>query len=294
MALSTDHRRGDVRFATVTEEIRLWPAHAPGSEGWTQVESSFVDGGGAHRTRNVVVPTITPFLPDPAAATGTAVIVAPGGGFHMLSMGDEGVEVAEWLQGLGVVAFLLKYRLVDTGPNDDDLWPRFLAALAELGTRTPEERLRSLGIDTAIEALAARDGVQAVRTVRERAAEWGLHDGRLGFLGFSAGAFLGSAVALSDDPADRPDFLAAIYGGTAVEAPADAPPLFTAVCADDALSLDGCLAAFAAWRAAGRRAELHVYGTGGHGFGITRRGLPADAWTDQLTAWMTAEGFLPA
>lgn len=107
-----------------TDAIQVWPGAAPGSEDWKHVEST-VDWRGEKRVRNVVDPTMIPFLPKPSKATGTAVIVAPGGGFRFLSWESEGTRVAEWLAEYGIAAFVLKYRLMNTGPTQSD----FLAAL---------------------------------------------------------------------------------------------------------------------------------------------------------------------
>ena len=282
-----------------TAEIRLWPDVAPGSEAATQQETSFVENG-LLILRNVVTPTLTPYLPDPAVANGTAVIIAPGGGFFMLSWDNEGTRTAEWLRDRGVACFVLKYRIADTGPTQADFVAYMTALLARAGS-TDEERAAYAAANLAatleplLQAGAAADGIRAMQLVRERAAEWNVAPDRVGMLGFSAGGFLATYVGLEAPPAARPDFIVAIYGGDARGGVGpDAPPLFTLVAADDPLCLRACIDTFERWRAAGRPAELHVYAQGGHGFGMLRRGLPVDTWTERVADWMAAQGYLRA
>ena len=274
-------------------EIRLWDGVAPGSEDVTWREIISRGANGETAVRNVVVPTLTPVLPDPALENGTAVIVAPGGGFTYLAWDHEGMSVAEWLAQRGVAAFVLKYRVADTGETDED----FAAAMAALFARLiPDGRPRPVDLDTLSEVrqLAFADGAQAMRVLRGRASEFGFKPDAVGFVGFSAGAFVATSVALHEDSGVRPDFVAPIYGG-APFAPVGAgtPPLFSVVAADDTLCFDTTLETFRAWQAAGRPAELHVYDQGGHGFGTTKHGLPSDSWLDRLGDWMHAHGYLP-
>jgi len=272
--------------------IPLWPDGAPGSEGWTQVEDSFIDElSGGERIRNVVSPTLTVFPADPAVATGTAVIVAPGGGFFMLSWDSEGTTVAEWLAARGTTAFVLKYRLEDTGPTTDDFRTRSAAITQSVlmdgagGIRQIQDP-NELG---AVVPLAMADGQQALRVARARASEWSIDPERIGLLGFSAGAFVAAANAVTADPATRPNFVGLIYGGSLVgPVPADAPPLFCLVAADDPICLDTTLNVAEAWRRAGRPVDLHLYARGGHGFGTTKLGLPIDAWPDLFLEWVRA------
>ena len=273
------------------DAIALWPGTAPGSEDWTHTEAAFTEASGAPRVRNVVVPTLTPHLPDPARANGTAVIVAPGGGFRMLSLDHEGTDLCDWLCARGVACFLLKYRLGDTGATEGEFWAAFGAMFAELLAPDAPKGPAAERAAGAVFPLAVADAEQAVRVARAS----GVRVDRLGFIGFSAGAALATATALSADAAARPDFIGAIYGASTVTTvAADAPKMFSVVCADDPLCLDDCVAAFRAWHAAGRTPELHIYAEGGHGFGLKPQGKPVDAWPEQLEAWMKAEGFLPA
>src|SRR5205814_3636697 len=122
------------------------------------------------------------------------------------------------------------------------------------------------------------------------AAAWGLQDGRIGIMGFSAGGHLSVGVVLAADAGSRPDFVAPIYGALWEDAvvPADAPPLFTALASDDRIAVEPCVALYSAWHAAGRPAEIHIYAKGGHGFGMVRQGLPSDGWIERFGEWLAA------
>ena len=261
----------------------LWPDGAPGSENATHVERVLSLPDGERRVVNVTAPTLTAFLPDQAVATGTAVIVAPGGGYRMLSLDSEGLWVAEWLRDRGVAAYVLKYRLVDTGETDDDLQGSFASLFA---SGIPSKAASLVSAEARSQAQA--DAEQAVRAVRATGVRF------VGFIGFSAGGMVTTDVATADDAEARPDFIAPIYGASSVEPSAAAPPSFSMVCADDALTLDWCIDAFRAWRRADRPAELHVYEKGGHGFGLKKLGLPVDGWIDRFGEWMAANGWIGA
>jgi acetyl esterase/lipase len=277
----------------MANELPIWPGVAPGSERSNLVEAVVTDESGAVRVHNVVRPTLTPYRPDPEIANGTAVVVAPGGGFHYLAWDYEGLDVATWLVARGVTAFVLKYRLVDTGATEEEISASVAALHLSLQTESERWSLRPGDLAPEVEPLAVADGEQAIRYVRAHAGEWGIDPERVGMLGFSAGAFVTTAVALTEDPAARPSFVAPIYGGGAVgEVPLDVPPLFCAVASDDPLCLDSTLRTYQAWQAAGRPAELHVYESGGHGFGTNKLGLPVDSWMDRLADWMQSRGLL--
>jgi acetyl esterase/lipase len=283
--------------------VPLYPGKAPDSEGQQQVERwekwgplVGVVGGDALIVRNVTQPTLLPFLPKAAKATGAAVIVAPGGGNTMLAYSYEGTEVARWLAEHGVAAFVLKYRLRETPPSSEEflatpmmvgasrITPPVAAPPASSGA-TPRPQQWRAGID---------DGLAAVRLVRERAAQWKIDPQRVGFVGFSAGAAVTLGVALSADAAERPNFVAPIYGSLAkVDVPADAPPLFTAIGAwDPILARNPDMALVSAWRAAGRPVEAHIYAEVGHGFGMRNMGKTSDHWIDEFLDWMKIMGFL--
>ena len=262
--------------------IPLWDDPGAPSE-----EVEFIGPQGELMVRNVTVPTLTPFLPDTGTAPRAAVVVAPGGGFRTLAWDYEGTDVAQWLAARGIAAFVLKYRLVDTGPAHDDFTRHVQAWIAEAQRDGTPMRARAGRIAPHVETLAAADATGAVRLLRQRAAEWDLPPDRIGMIGFSAGAFVTTDVATDPDRTARPDFVAPIYGGGPVrDVPADAPPMFAAIAADDSVCLDATLETFAAWRSAGCSAELHVYDRGGHGFGAKKQGLPVDGWLDRLMDWL--------
>jgi acetyl esterase/lipase len=273
---------------TTGEAVPLWEGVAPGSETWNQQEREWTLPAGVDITTlwNVVQPTLTPVLPDPAVATGTGVVVVPGGAYIMLAIGHEGFDVAEWLAARGVAAFVLKYRVMET-PDSDDGRMQALVGVAEQGGLS--ELLRRMD---EFASIPLADGDAALRLVHDRAEEWGVRPGRIGAVGFSAGARLVLDLITQDAGAVRPAFAGAIYGpGSDRAVPADAPPLFAAVAGDDPF-VDGLIQTQAAWRAAGRSVEAHLYARGGHGFGMNRQGLPADQWIEQFLAWMASEGFV--
>jgi acetyl esterase/lipase len=250
--------------------------------------------------RNVVRPTLTVFLPESAQANGTAVIVCPGGGFHFLSWEDEGIEVAEWLRARGVAAFVLKYRLMDTGATEADfqktLQLSMMKAVAEALKVAGSGKHPALPESVRkISELAVADGRQAIKVVREHAAEWGIKPDRIGIIGFSAGGFVTTGVATEYDAASRPNFAAPIYGPVynKVKVPRDAPPLFICCASDDALvQPEDSLGLYSSWKAAGKSAELHIYAKGNHGFGVSKQGLPVDGWIDRFGDWLGQQGLL--
>jgi acetyl esterase/lipase len=273
------------QVATQPIVIPLWPGGVPGSEDWTQQEqTSILPPGGHPVVRNVTQPTLTAYLPDPTVANGTAVIVCPGGGFHFLSIGFEGTDVAEWLAARGIAAFVLKYRLIRTTDNfATEVWQN-------LGDRS-----RMAQLMRPLTPLILADGQQAVRLVRQRAVEWGVATDRIGIMGFSAGGAVTVNVVLQCDAGSRPDFAAAIYAAHALDipAPADAPPIFVLCADDDALVPSAAsLGLYNTWKAAARPVELHVYQKGGHGFGMRKQGLPTDAWIERFGEWLQAQGLL--
>jgi len=266
-----------------TTVLPLWPGGAPGSEGWQQVESEFLRPDGMPGVRNVVQPSLTVYHPDPANATGAAVVVCPGGAFHFLAIDHEGVKVAEWLAARGGTACILRYRLIATGED-------FEADInANMGSR---KRFGKLMDD--LYPLILADGQQAIRLVRQHAAEWGVDPQRVGMMGFSAGGAVTTFVAIQHTPDSRPDFAAPIYAGVheKVSAPPDAPPLFLLCANDDDMATRASLWLYKAWNDAKRPVEMHIYASGGHGFGMYKKGLPSDTWIERFYDWMGAIGML--
>jgi len=268
--------------------IPLWPDGAPGSEGWAQQEQETLAPPpiDIRVVLNVTQPTLTAFLPDRAAAPGAAVIVCPGGAFHFLAIEHEGTQVARWLNARGVAAFVLRYRLIET-PVDDYI-------LSQQMHQNLTDRDRFGQLMQGLRPLIIADGLQAVKLVRRRAAEWGVASDRVGILGFSAGGYVTTGVALEYDADSRPDFAAPIYSSPyeGISVPADAPPLFIAAAHDDAFAASASVPLYSAWSTAGRSAELHIYSKGGHGFGMRKQGLPADHWIDHFGDWLQVQGVL--
>jgi acetyl esterase/lipase len=261
--------------------IELGTGTLPGAtvpEAWhSQYGSAFA--------RNVVVATLTPFLPDPALANGTAVVVAPGGGFRTLSMQNEGWDVARALAAKGVAAFVLKYRLNQT--------PADLAAFQAPGTPPAAGAPRPAPQPPAVAfAIQVADARAAFALIRRRAAEWHVNPARIGMVGFSAGAMLTLTTALDGQDA-KPAFIGNIYGPiTAVTVPTDAPPMFVALAADDPLFGNTGFGLIDSWRAAKRPVEFHLYEQGGHGFGMYPKTTTSTGWFEAFTAWMGMHGFM--
>ncbi|WP_093665641.1 alpha/beta hydrolase [Sphingomonas gellani] len=237
--------------------------------------------------RNVVVATLTPFLPDPAKASGAAVVVAPGGGFRTLSMENEGWDVAKALAARGVAAFVLKYRLNQT-PQDMAAFDKSMKDMFSAVSRTrpaPDRAMANLAPQIA-------DARAAFALIRSRAGEWRVDPNRIGMVGFSAGAMLTMATAMSGNDA-KPAFLGNVYGPlAAVTVPADAPPLFAAIAADDPLFGNGNFALIDSWRAAKRPVEFHLYEQGGHGFGMYPKATTSTGWFDAFARWLTMHGWM--
>ncbi|MES2419750.1 MAG: alpha/beta hydrolase [Pseudomonadota bacterium] len=242
---------------------------------------------GVAMTRNVTTATLTPFLPDPAKATGAAVIVAPGGGFLMLSMENEGWRVAKALADRGIAAFVLKYRLkptpADIGGFERSVTAMFAGAGRPQRRMSPDEAIAGLGDQIA-------DARAAVGMVRARAAGWKIDPARVGMIGFSAGAMTTMATALAA-PDTQLAFIAPIYGSMeAVKVPADAPPLFAVLAADDPLFAKKGFGLIESWQKAGRPVEFHLYQAGGHGFGLGKKGTTSTGWFEDFMHWLDASG----
>ena len=206
-------------LADKAADAEQW-ARVTGQVGAMRIDNAIV--------RNVTRPTVTPYLPDSAKATGAAVLVTPGGAFLSLSMTSEGEAIARWLADHGVAAFVLKYRLNET-PRDDKAYMGVVAermgAVARLG-HTPDIK----------EPRATQDALAALALVRGRAASFGVDPARVGMIGFSAGAMTALRATLEGKGAARPAFIGYIYGPMeAVAVPADAPPMFNAIALDDGL-----------------------------------------------------------
>lgn len=239
---------------------------------------------------NVSNPTLELFRPAPGTATRAAVIVAPGGGFVALGYDQGGTAIARRLSEQGITALVLKYRTIRSTGDPMQLPPLHQAEMEVLVARatsgSPVEIPAFAG-----EAMAVADGAKAMAIVRHHAAEWGIDPDRVGMLGFSAGAFIANDLAVGA-AATRPDFVGLLYGGLRGPVPADASPAFIAAAADDELLASDSPRIFAAWRAAGVPAELHIYERGGHGFDLRPNATTSDQWFAQFVGWMRARKIL--
>ncbi|KHL25723.1 esterase [Croceibacterium mercuriale] len=286
-AHAQDEQMTPIEIPAQPTAIELGTGPLPGGD----IPESWHSQYGSVFARNVVVATLTPFLPDPAQANGTAVVVAPGGGFRTLSMENEGWDVAKALAAKGVAAFVLKYRLNQTPAEmaafEQSMTQMFSTAAARPPRPSPAEMMANLEPQIT-------DSRAAFAMIRARAAEWNVNPDRIGMVGFSAGAMLTLATALAGEDA-KPAFIGNIYGPLAtVEVPADAPPLFVGLAADDPLFANSGFGLIEAWKAAGKPVEFHLYEQGGHGFGMYPKTTTSTGWFDAFAAWMTMHGWITA
>jgi len=262
------------------------PAHAAPEADMTTSKDGLVAGKALIRLGNVSNPTLTLYTPK-GRNTGAAVVVFPGGGYHILAIDLEGTEVCEWLNSEGVTCVLVKYRVPDSGP-----YPKSPAAL--------------------------QDAQRALGMVRAHAREWKIDPHRIGVLGFSAGAHLAAALSThfdkrlydSLDAADalscRPDFAVIVYPGYLaladqnfaanpdIPVTAQTPPSFIVQAEDDPVHVENATVYFMALKNAKVPAELHIYAAGGHGYGLRRTALPVTAWPVGVTTWLHTIQILPA
>jgi acetyl esterase/lipase len=267
--------------------LDLWPGTPPGQKKSTDEEkdltgpkSDLIAGKRVIRLTNVSKPTLTVYRPAKDKANGTAVIVCPGGAYRVLALDLEGTEVCRWLNSLGVTAFLLKYRV------------------------PAPKHLRPL-----------QDAQRAVSLVRARAKEWDVDPKRIGILGFSAGGHLSArtatgfakraydAIDKTDEVSCRPDFAVLIYpayllnkakDGLASDLPVtkETPPMFLVHAGDDGVPVQNSVQMYLALRRAGVPAELHVYASGGHGYGLRKTSQPCTTWPDRCADWLRQRGLL--
>lgn len=274
---------GLIRAADNGREIPLWPSGAPGSEGKTGKEAIEPpnEQHGYAKLTGVHNPSVTVFLPPEEKATGAAIVVCPGGAHAFLAVDIEGYDVAKFLNSIGVAAFVLKYRLA-----------------------------KEPGSTYTVEGDELHDAQRAMRFVRSRAREWHVDPARVGIMGFSAGGELAALAATrydsgkpdAADPVERmnsrPDFQVLIYpGGGAgkVEVTKDTPPAFM-LCADDDRGPSQTIPnLYLALKQAGVPAEIHIYASGGHGFGIRDNPKPFPSWNTwylRVGDWMADRGLL--
>jgi predicted peptidase len=269
--------------------IQLYEGKPPGSESWTWSEAE--NDSNMWQTKvvyNVSKPTLTVFQPQEGKANGTALIIAPGGAFHALSINSEGYDVAKWLVEKGVTCFVLKYRLARSLTSDP-----VKEVMAKWGKKEFDEA------NAAVIPLAIADGREAIAYVRKHADEFNVITNRIGIMGFSAGGTVTSGALFNYTRENRPDFAAPVYPyfpkemiGPIVK---DAPPLFILTASNDGLNLaPHSVDLYSAWLAAKEDAELHMYARGDHGFGMRTQNLPTDKWIERFGEWLDVQGLLKA
>ncbi len=260
----------------------------PSSITWVKSESTnYSASGNDHIVVNVSTPSLTVYLPEASKANGTAIIIAPGGGFHFLAIENEGQHLAEWCVENGIAAFVLKYRLVPT-QND---------AIAEFLEKMKNPKQADIDMQPVI-TLAKADGLAAIEYIRNNAKLYNVNPNKIGIAGFSAGGTVATSAAFAyTSPSNRPDFAAPIYPALHVvnteKLPENPMPLFVAVSADDMFGFQNpSVELFKKWNDAKNPIELHLYENGGHGFGMKKQNLSSDTWIDNFGNWLKLHGWL--
>jgi acetyl esterase/lipase len=272
-----------VTTALAPKVINIWPGIAPGSEQWKQKEAT-ISSGPMQSIVNVTTPTLTAYLPDPAKATGTAVIIAPGGGFIFL--GTDTHEVAEWLAARGIAGFVLKYRTAPLEGESD-------AQLMQAGRARFGAQLANHALIAEDGKYGIADGIQAIKVVREHAAELNVSPDRVVLMGFSAGGSIAEFASVDPDVSARPNYAAPIYGAPFPDVPPipkGVPPFFMEMAQDDNLAGPQIVAMYDALKAAGYKPEFHIYEHGGHGWSMRKQGTTSDHWLDEFYWWLEAHG----
>lgn len=295
------------RLATA-QDGTIYPLDAPAEPNAIPLKTGGVEGQKAPETwfrqwgdpmaRNISNATLTPFLPKSGKANGAAVIVAPGGGFRWLSMGNEGWEVAQALADKGIAAFVLKYRLQPT-PESLDAFKESMNRTFAAATPPPAGATPPAGGATPPRppqmnlTNQLQDAEAAYAMIVKRASEWGVDTARLGMIGFSAGAGLTMHCTLNSKSM-KLHFIGPIYGGMGpVEVPKNAPPMFNVIATDDFL-FRGQFGVVESWFKAGRPVEFHLYQNGGHGFGLGNPDRTSNRWFDAFIHWLDVNKLLVA
>lgn len=265
--------------------LSVWPGKVPGETGdigEEKFQPPRAKGKPVKRLSNVTKPTITVYRPEKEQGTGVAVLICPGGGYNILAWDLEGTEVADWLNSIGVTGIVLKYRV-----------PR----------RKDREK----------QDAPLQDAQRAMSLVRKHADKWGIDSKRIGILGFSAGGHLSAAASTNfdqrhydsidevDSISCRPDFAVLVYPAyltsddglaSEIRVTGETPPTFLAHASDDGISSENSIAMYLALKKAKVPAELHIYASGGHGFGLRPSENPASNWPQRCEQWMRSRGLL--
>jgi acetyl esterase/lipase len=270
--------------------LDLWPGKVPGENAPIGEEKLLEAKAGqkqVKRLTNISKPTISIYRPAKDKDTGAAVLIAPGGGYNILAWDLEGEEVAQWLNSLGVTGIVLKYRV----------------------PRRPDQPKDKPPVG------ALQDAQRALSLVRAKAKDMGLDPKRIGMLGFSAGGHLSAWTSTNFDkrayePLDdvdkqscRPDFAVLIYPGGVVakdkdelspeiRVTAETPPMFFAHAGDDKVRPENSVQLYLALKKANIPAELHIYSSGGHGFGLRKSDQPCSTWPARCAEWLQTQGVL--
>ncbi|OOG73075.1 alpha/beta hydrolase [Algoriphagus sp. A40] len=268
--------------------IKLYPGKAPGSETWNWSEKEITPFPNNRMLYNVSEPVLLHYPAPKDKANGTSIIVAPGGAFHILSIDNEGIRVAEWLNSLGIEAFVLKYRVVKS--ETDNPFAELMPLMQN------KDKLDS--INAPVVEMAKNDGIEAMKFVRTNAAKLGLDPEKIGFMGFSAGGTVTMSVMLSAEEKWKPDFIAPIYlykkAVVGKDMPKKETPIFIAVATDDGLGLlPHSIELYQEWVADGQPTELHAYEKGDHGFGFSPKGTTSDMWTQNFENWLRKRKLIP-
>lgn len=300
---------GNLSAADPARIIDLWPGDIPGplsktdgeERDLTKPEDKLIADKPIIKLGHVAKPQAHVFLPPAEKANGTAVVICPGGGFSILAWDLEGTEVAEWLNGIGIAAVVVKYRVPTREHGDEST-----AAPGAPSLTSPAKTLGPL-----------MDAQRALSLIRAHASEWQLDPGKIGVMGFSAGGETAALAALSigkraypsvdasDEASCTANFALLIYPGGLAD-PKDgvlkpdfrpspeAPPMFFVHAADDRVTCLSSTALFQALRLAGVPAELHIFAGGGHGYGLRPTEFPVTRWPVLAEKWLADQGLTGA
>jgi len=290
------------QVAAQSQVIDLWDGQVPGSIEQPDYQQTVDDNDGWVKMRFVTNPSLDVYPAPAETATGAAVLICPGGGYWLLAIDHEGAQVARWLNSLGITAFVLKYRL----PSDAIMEDKSIGPL--------------------------QDAQKAMRWVRWHADAWNVDPHKIGVMGFSAGGHLASTLSTHysenvyepvDDVSARPDFSLLIYPVISMEdsithmgsrnlllgdnpssekvahfsnelqVTQDTPPAFIIHSLDDgAVSFQNSICYAVALREHGVPCELHLYESGGHGYGLGRSANTESSWPEACRKWLEMKGLL--